>query len=349
MAKLTLDPMVGSYASVTALNTRFQQIENAFNDDVLWRNNPVGEVNTMANDLDMNGYRLLNVGAFDTGHYYLGPFASAPTEYSPGVPLDATHAGALYFNTTNDTMYVWSGSLWSAVGSTATSASSVSINDVGGHYTSTNVEDAFQELASVDSGRGASIVGVYDAGGHYAGNDVETCLAEVGNSATATLTNKTLTAPTINNPTINGTLTVNGVPVNGMVLLDTPILLRTDLVDTGGSWVTVDASLVLPELVTNEAKALILRVQTSVVGSASSLLNAIYYMQPVDGTGTMRSSLNEVCASTISSGSTDVDSNSDNAEVTMKLKNFKDFKISFLESGTGVNGRGDIIIAGYYV
>lgn len=60
MAKITLNPIVGSYASVVAINARLQQIEDAFNDDVLWRDGFTGEPNSMDVDFDMAGYSILN-------------------------------------------------------------------------------------------------------------------------------------------------------------------------------------------------------------------------------------------------------------------------------------------------
>ena len=65
MAKITLSPITGSYASVTAINARFQQIEDAFNDDVLWRDGFTGEPNSMAKDLDMAGFDILNASTIE--------------------------------------------------------------------------------------------------------------------------------------------------------------------------------------------------------------------------------------------------------------------------------------------
>lgn len=62
MAKLTLSGIGSGYASTTALNATFNQIEDEFNNNVLYRDNPSGEPNQMLNDLDMNSYDLLNVG-----------------------------------------------------------------------------------------------------------------------------------------------------------------------------------------------------------------------------------------------------------------------------------------------
>jgi hypothetical protein len=62
MAKLSLDAIASGFQAVTTLNTNFDSIETEFQDKVLYRNNPTGEANSMQNDLDMNGYNLLNVG-----------------------------------------------------------------------------------------------------------------------------------------------------------------------------------------------------------------------------------------------------------------------------------------------
>ena len=62
MAKLTLSGIGSGYASTTALNATFNQIEDEFNNNVLYRNNPSGEPNQMENDLDMNNNDLLNIG-----------------------------------------------------------------------------------------------------------------------------------------------------------------------------------------------------------------------------------------------------------------------------------------------
>ena len=63
MAKLNLSGIASGYASTTALNATFNQIEDEFNNKVLYRDNPSGEPNQMLNDLDMNSNDLLNVGS----------------------------------------------------------------------------------------------------------------------------------------------------------------------------------------------------------------------------------------------------------------------------------------------
>ena len=62
MAKVTLNDITAGYASTASLNATFNILEDHFNNQVLYRNNPSGEPNQMENNLDMNNYDLLNVG-----------------------------------------------------------------------------------------------------------------------------------------------------------------------------------------------------------------------------------------------------------------------------------------------
>lgn len=62
MAKISINDITSGYASTTALNVSFNQIEDQFNNKVLYRDNPFSEPNQMLNDLDMNSNDLLNVG-----------------------------------------------------------------------------------------------------------------------------------------------------------------------------------------------------------------------------------------------------------------------------------------------
>lgn len=179
MAKITLDPILGSYASVQALNLRFQQIEDEFNSDVLYRNNPTGETNTMSNDLDMNGFSILNASDFSADALYLGASATAPTTDKLGVTLDASHTGVIYFNTVSNDMWVWNGTAWGLIGTTQNSAASVTIADIGGNYAATNVETALAELASTATNEGASIIGIEDVAGNFVSTNVEGALVEL--------------------------------------------------------------------------------------------------------------------------------------------------------------------------
>ena len=147
MAKITLNPLSGSYASVTAINARLQEIEDVLNDNILWRDGFDTEPNEMNKDLDMNGNSILNIQAFAAQYVYLGAYPTAPTEVYTGVPLSAEHAGYLYFNTTSNDMWVWTGAVWGLIGTAQNSASSVTIADALNNFgAATNVEEALEEL-----------------------------------------------------------------------------------------------------------------------------------------------------------------------------------------------------------
>lgn len=78
MAKITIPNITAGYASVAALNENFQAIEDALNNEVLYRDNPIGEANHMSSDLDMNGKRILNaIASSGEGFQWLGPWTTA--------------------------------------------------------------------------------------------------------------------------------------------------------------------------------------------------------------------------------------------------------------------------------
>ena len=58
--KINLDD-VTNIDSITTINSNFDMIVNELQDKVLYRENPVGEPNTIENDLDMNGFDIINV------------------------------------------------------------------------------------------------------------------------------------------------------------------------------------------------------------------------------------------------------------------------------------------------
>lgn len=62
MAKITFSDIATGFQSVGTLNNNFAQLEYELQQKVLYRSNPTGEPNSMQNDLDMNGYNILNLG-----------------------------------------------------------------------------------------------------------------------------------------------------------------------------------------------------------------------------------------------------------------------------------------------
>lgn len=61
MSKIELNSVESGFLSNTAMNENFEAIQDFLNDNVLCRDNPEGEPNQMEQDLDMNGFRILNV------------------------------------------------------------------------------------------------------------------------------------------------------------------------------------------------------------------------------------------------------------------------------------------------
>lgn len=60
MKKISLNSILGGF-NLSAINDRLKRIEDEFNDKVLYRVNPDGEPNHMQGNLDMNGYKIINV------------------------------------------------------------------------------------------------------------------------------------------------------------------------------------------------------------------------------------------------------------------------------------------------
>lgn len=48
--------------SLSVINNNFDKIKNEFQEKVLYRNNPLGEPNSVENTIDMNGFDIINVG-----------------------------------------------------------------------------------------------------------------------------------------------------------------------------------------------------------------------------------------------------------------------------------------------
>ena len=59
MSKIVLDNIESGY-NLQKINSNFDKIEQAFNDKVLYRDNPNSENNTMEQNLDMNGFDIIN-------------------------------------------------------------------------------------------------------------------------------------------------------------------------------------------------------------------------------------------------------------------------------------------------
>lgn len=60
MSKIELNTTISDFGW-SQINANFQEIEDEFNNKVLYRTNPAGETNVMNNDLDMNGHHIYNL------------------------------------------------------------------------------------------------------------------------------------------------------------------------------------------------------------------------------------------------------------------------------------------------
>lgn len=67
MSKIELNPV----ATVIGINANFQKIEDELNNKVFYRNNPVGEPNTIQNDVDVNGKNLFNINQGYFGQLFI--------------------------------------------------------------------------------------------------------------------------------------------------------------------------------------------------------------------------------------------------------------------------------------
>lgn len=65
MAKINIPTITNSADMSVTVNAAIQKLVSELNDKVLYRDNPAGEYNGIHNDIDFNGYDLLNVGNLD--------------------------------------------------------------------------------------------------------------------------------------------------------------------------------------------------------------------------------------------------------------------------------------------
>ena len=67
MAKKAFTTITSGFQVQSALTENFDDLESILQSQVLYRLNPSGEPNEMNQDLDMNGYNILNAGSGTTG------------------------------------------------------------------------------------------------------------------------------------------------------------------------------------------------------------------------------------------------------------------------------------------
>ncbi len=78
MSKIVLDDVTNSN-NITKINENFSKIETELQDKVFYRNNPVGEPNSVDNNIDMNGNTLFNIGNLDVNGISINGVPIVPT------------------------------------------------------------------------------------------------------------------------------------------------------------------------------------------------------------------------------------------------------------------------------
>lgn len=145
MAKVTLDDVASGY-DLSKINANFQTIEGELNDKVLYRNNPVGETNTLITDVDVNGRRLYNLPVPVLDHH------AARLKDVQNAVLGVTSANLIYFepylNISTNTVQ---GAIQEEVDDLASSAGSSLIGTIvtGTGATSRTLKNKLQDIVSV--------------------------------------------------------------------------------------------------------------------------------------------------------------------------------------------------------
>lgn len=77
MSKVVLNDVAAGY-TVSTINNNFQRIEDALNNEVLFRDSPEGEPNQLESDLDLNGKNLYNAGTISVSGIDIGGVTLEP-------------------------------------------------------------------------------------------------------------------------------------------------------------------------------------------------------------------------------------------------------------------------------
>jgi hypothetical protein len=130
MAKIIINDLTTLVGAVNDINNKFQQIEDELNNKVLYRDNPVGEDNSIVTDIDLSNNDILNVGTIDAQTMTIGGLSAGSVTFQGNFYVGATQpaaikAGDLWFNTSVNQVGYYDGSTvvyLAAQASTATTA-----------------------------------------------------------------------------------------------------------------------------------------------------------------------------------------------------------------------------------
>lgn len=223
--KPTVTTLTAGYASNTQLNANFVALRDAFDNTLsLDGSTP----NSLTSDLDVNSNDLLNVSSiaaqtltlggssFDlsslsglgsTAASFLSPSSSEPTTRDNG---SALQAGDIYFNTSNDTPFTYSGSAWVPLVSTQ---ATVTVDVFSGNGSTT----AFT-LATAPASENFTFVyvsGVYQAKSTYSVSSTTLTFSSAPASGTNNIEVITYSGELLASSTNFSNITVTGGTISG--------------------------------------------------------------------------------------------------------------------------------------
>jgi hypothetical protein len=157
MAKLSLTDITSGF-NLAAINDNFDRIEAEFQDKVLYRDNPVGEPNSMDNAIDMNGQEIVNLGAPSNANSALrladlpttpiGSTTATLTTFSPTATIASTNVQGAINESDTENRAALAAEI--ALLASATGSANIGFKQDGTNTVTRTVEAKLQEFDSVD-------------------------------------------------------------------------------------------------------------------------------------------------------------------------------------------------------
>jgi hypothetical protein len=152
MSKVVLDTVTGGYA-LSVINDNFQKVEDALNNQVLYRDNVTGEPNAMSDDLDMNSKRIYNLPtpALASEAARLQDVQNAVTGAKAANLVTVAPAGTLGSTNVQAALQELDGDLQAHINDTSAAHSSSAISFIAGASgaTTRNLQDRDREIVSL--------------------------------------------------------------------------------------------------------------------------------------------------------------------------------------------------------